>query len=205
MAKPKKRSAPQRRAAKTPLEEATLTGMLTLRMKPYAGLAAGWTAIAGAIVSFYFLYTWIGGPVLVSDRTLESTTTAIKREIKDSVDATRTDVTKNIANTKNELTDNVNNSRKEIQLRVDDVSKQLDKLVRQTDRNAVQVQEVSQRGLFLQKQSILGQLNQINERLNANPKDSLANQRKQELEGFLRSVDQEINMVREQIRKGPDQ
>jgi hypothetical protein len=151
--------------------------------------------IAGGTATGFLVSAWIyfGGSWLVSDKTLSKSLNEVHKNIVE----TKEEVKKNIVETKDEVTALANENKKG----VDDVKNQINILSTKADRNTLANLETQQRTIYVQKESVTGQLAAVRERIRSDPNDGLAYNREQELQSYLGIINRDFERITDQIEK----
>lgn len=169
-------------------DQASITSLMTKKLRPLAGLAASFTAICAAAAAIWGAWTFLDGPKLVTDHGLKSTIETVKTDVGRKIDTTRV-----------EVIDIGNKNTTEVKNDVNDVKKVLNALSRQSTTNNSQMLELQQRTLFVQKSNLQAQLSSIVAQLHDRPADAFLLQRKSEIEGIAAYVDREMATVQSQL------
>lgn len=183
------------RRAPLPPSPPSVRAALAHKLKGWAliiSVGVGFCAFVGALVGGW---TYIGGPVWVSNHALSHAVTTVKGEL-----------TGKIESTKNEVLDTAGKNTAEVRGDVGVVKKTLDLITKTQERQDLRTAKAQVRVLFLQKQQITGNVAGIDTQLRANPNDAFLIQRRAEITSYLQIVERELTQAQDEVtalERGP--
>ena len=196
MAAPSKKKSRPRPVTKQELvaNNPDIAEAVTNKFAKYKNLALTFTAIAAAIAVLYNIYFWIGGQALITDRVLDKAISNVKTEVNTKIDSTKDEVVKNQNTIKSEITGTLG-----------ELTKTMNTVAKSQVMSSLEAAEMQMRLGFTQKQSLMGQLAQVNQALDKNKNDQLASTRKMQLEDLIKQNDtymQDAQQKLQRIRNG---
>ena len=158
-------------------------------------LQKGIVVLGSIIVASGAFWTYIDGPVPVSNKGLAARLTDTAKELRLEIEKKHTDA----------LTAS-NSNRETAQKNMDAQTTRIERLVKRVDAQGIENLETQRRTLFTQSMFLQSQKRIVEAAIKANANDELAHQRKSELERWEKIVEDDLRRVDAQIRaaKAPE-
>lgn len=190
MATPKKR-APRRRSHPVTKQEMVANNPATAEavMQRFSPLQKSLVYIAGAVAGLAAIgtvWSWFGAKTVVWDRDLAKVVSDQNTSFENKLGTVKAEVNTKIDNTKDEVVKNQNTIKGEITGTLSELTKTLNNVAKSQVMSTMDQLDMQVRLGFTQKQSLQGQLAVVNQILDKNKNDPLAQARKMQLEDFIK-------------------